>query len=334
MSRPHPPRLSHVPDGEAPSPVARMFRAAHELPDEDLPKLMWRIRASQRRRAQRPRLVLRMVVVVGGVFCMGGLVGAYWGRRQSVPPAPPSQTAPSPRKNPAPARAPEAPARQPEPAPAPPAPASAEAIPEPAKSGAPPRTRIRPRVAMNQPVFVAEPPPPPAQPSPLAVEQALIAEVLEALRDSHKPQVALGLLGEHADRFPNGVLQSEAGWLRVEALLTLGRKDEALSVLERSPVAAAPNRDEQLVLRGELRSTNLRWLEAEEDFDEVLDRHGDTLAPARTRGLQERALWGRATARSRLGDEAGARADLALYLRLFPAGRFAGMADKLLQLAP
>jgi hypothetical protein len=333
----NPPRLSRLPDGESLHPAARLFRDARELPEEDLPKLMWRIRASQRRRALRPRLILRLVLVVGGVFCMGGFVGAYWERRQSAhvtPPAPTRPTVvPAATKTRPPVHLPEAPAALPEPTPASP-PKPVESLQKEPKSHASTRARAHPRVAMvDPPTFVAEPPPPP--PSPIAAEQALITRAMESLRDRHQAQAALALLGDHAQQFPNGSFRSEANLLRVEALLALGRKDEALSVLERAPITATPNRDEQLVLRGELRSSNERWVEAREDFDEALRRYGDTLAePAKSRGLQERALWGRAAARSRLGHEADARADLALYLRLFPHGRFADSAAKLLKPAP
>ncbi len=324
--RANPTRLSFLPEGEAPHEVRRMFREARELPDEDLPKLMWRIRASQRRRATLPRRVLRLVLVVGGVFCMGGFVGAYWGRRQSTIVAPP----------PAPAASPKSP-RWPSPLPTsatPPAPA--ETVPDQTKVERVPRPRPRARVAMvSRPTPIAEPAPPTAPPSPIAAEQALVGRAMQALRDDHEPQTALALLGEHARQFPTGAFRSEANLLRIEALLALGRKDEALAMLDRAPIMAAPNRDEQLVLRGELRSTNGRWVEAKEDFDHVLRRHGEALAaPAKAREVQERALWGRAAARSRLGDEAGARADLELYLDLFPEGRFARRASKLLDAAP
>jgi hypothetical protein len=331
MREPNPTRLSRLPEGDVPHDVARLFRDARELPDEDLPKLMWRIRASQRRRAMRPRQTLRLVLVVGGVFCLGGFVGAYWGRRPSVmgAPSPMGVAAPVAKKYPSPVRPADPPATLPEPLPAPPAPG---AIPEePRPHLAPPRPRAR--VAMvAKPALTVEALP---APSPIAAEQELVARALKALRDDRQAQAALAILGEHARQFPNGILRSEASLLRIEALLALGRKDEALSVLDRAPIASAPNRDEQLVLRGELRSSNGRWIEAREDFDEVLRRHADTLAAAaKTRGLQERALWGRASARSRLGDEAGARADLTLYLRLFPNGRFAEWAAKLLKSAP
>lgn len=119
--------------------------------------------------------------------------------------------------------------------------------------------------------------------------------------------------------------------LRIEALLYLGRRDEALSALDRAPLASLPNRDEQLVVRGELRAADQRWRAAEQDFDEVLRERGLPAPSARVRDLQERALWGRAAARSRLGNQDGARADLQLYLRHFPAGRFAGPAASLLK---
>jgi hypothetical protein len=104
--------------------------------------------------------------------------------------------------------------------------------------------------------------------------------------------------------------------------------------LDRVPLASLPNRDEQLVVRGELRAGKARWREAEHDFDDVLKAPGLPAASTKVRSIQERALWGRASARSRLGDQDGARADLNLYLRHFPGGRFAGPAASLLKGVP
>jgi TolA-binding protein len=174
---------------------------------------------------------------------------------------------------------------------------------------------------------------PPSTPSPIAVEQALLGRAMKALRVGHDLEGALALLAEHEQRFPDGALASEATMLRVEALLGLGRKTEALSVLDRMSLATSPNRDEQFVLRGELRGAAGRWREARADFDEPL-RGPLPAASAKERALQERALWGRAAARSRLGDETGARADLGLYLRAFSGGRFAAQAAALLEAAP
>ena len=137
-------------------------------------------------------------------------------------------------------------------------------------------------------------------------------------------------------RFPGGVLAPEAGMLRAEALLQIGRKGDALAELDRLSLAQMPNSDEPHVLRGELRAAVGRWREALADFDVVLRGHAGARAyigaptDAKAQGRLERALWGRALARSRLGDDAGARADLQECLRRFPGGRFASEATRLL----
>jgi hypothetical protein len=114
--------------------------------------------------------------------------------------------------------------------------------------------------------------------------------------------------------------------LRAEALLGLGRKADALSELDGLALGSMPNQDERFVLRGELRAAAGRWQAAREDFETVLSAAPSSGGDARARDVKERALWGRASARSHLGDEAGARADLAMYLRIFPSGRFATQA--------
>jgi hypothetical protein len=73
-----------------------------------------------------------------------------------------------------------------------------------------------------------------------------------------------------------------------------------------------------------LRATSGRIREALADFDGVL-------AHAREQDLLQRALQGRAQARLRLGDLAGARSDGIEYLRRFPAGPFARQARDLSQ---
>jgi TolA-binding protein len=78
------------------------------------------------------------------------------------------------------------------------------------------------------------------------------------------------------------------------------------------------------VVRGELRARAQRWREAAADFDQALAHASGTSA------WQERALWGRAVARTQAGDQAGARADLQLYLGRYPTGRFASEATRLL----
>jgi tetratricopeptide (TPR) repeat protein len=124
--------------------------------------------------------------------------------------------------------------------------------------------------------------------------------------------------------------------LRAEALLQLGRKGEALAELDRLSLGRMPNSDERQVLRGELRAAVGRWREALGDFDVVVRSHAGQASDIgaatdmKLRERFERALWGRALARSRLGDDAGARTDLRECLRLFPRGRFAAEAARLL----
>jgi hypothetical protein len=283
---------------------------------------------------------------------MGGVVGAgvwpFWPRKKpepvvvaspaaaptarygkarpvnSAPVAPlepvPEETEPATKPTTEPA------AQEPEPVPDAPKP-----VPTPAKR----------RAAVRVAILKAPTPPPApsdvpelAPPSAIAVEQALLGQAMRMLRDGHDAQTALALLAEHAERFPKGALHAEETILRIEALLALGQRNEALAVLDRFPLASLPNRDEQFVVRGELRAANGRWREAKQDFDDVLKTPGLPAASAKIRNIQERALWGRASARSRLGDQDGARADLNLYLRHFPAGRFAGPAASLLKGMP
>ena len=89
-------------------------------------------------------------------------------------------------------------------------------------------------------------------------------------------------------------------------------------------------------MRAELHATAGRWQEALVDFDAVVrarlahEPGAGTATSTKARERLERALWGRAAARSHLGDETGARADLRECLRRFPQGRFAAQAARLL----
>ena len=350
--RANPPRLSSLPDTDQSLGVGRMFREARELPDEELPRLWWRLRTSRRLRAMRPRLVARAALVVGIAFCTGGVVGAVVspllaGRKSSVV-AGPTPTAATPRsRTPRAASASPSPPALPDPIPDENAPAVEQptSLPdEPKRVVAPVRPQTGARIAVTseiEPTAVersrVEPPPvfsPPVRSSPIAVEQALLGQAIRTLRDGHDALSALALLAQYADRFPGGAFASEATVLRIEALLALDRRHDALVLLEGVSLASLPNQDEQRVVRGELRAADRRWREAEEDFDDALRGRDLPAASPRARGLQERALWGRAAARSRLGDQAGARADLERYLRVFPAGRFASASASLLKGAP
>jgi hypothetical protein len=351
---PNPRRLSSVPESEDSLGVGRLFRSAARLADEDLPALRWRLRTSQRLRSTRPRLVLRGALAVGVVFLLGGVVGAVVGPFLARK-APGRMTEPAGVASPSRAGGSLTEARRPRPAqpaasPEPGAPFQA-AVDQPARQESsrqeptpvtvPLRQHVVRRIAATGPtgeLAASDVPPgtapPAAAPSSLAVEQALLGRAMRALRVHHDAPTALSLLAQDAQEFPRGALASEVTILRIEALLDLGRQDEALSVLDGAPLGTLPNRDEHLVVRGELRAARARWRDAKQDFDDALETGVLSARNPRSRGLEERALWGRASARSRLADPEGARADLELYLRRFPGGRFAGAAASLLGKVP
>jgi TolA-binding protein len=206
--------------------------------------------------------------------------------------------------------------------------------------------------AEPQPFFPSQPLVPPDVPAPVmpapgasaavpasatpSEEHQLITSALQKLRTSHEPEAALAALDDYRRRFPSGQLAPEAARLRAEALLLLGRKATLREELDRSLPSETPASDERVVLRGELRAATGRWQAALADFDAVVRAHpassgnGMEINDRRMRERLERALWGRASARSHMGDDAGARADLREYVERFPDGRFAAQADQLL----
>ena len=340
---PDPRRLSKLSQHEDPHQLAALFRSAQAAPQEDLPRLRWRLRASLRQQATRPLRFLRIVLITGVVFLTGGMVGAvvrpYLEHKSTGPAAkaePAAQASPRPVRK----RAISVPAE------ADPAKSLTVPLPElPVEDMATPAARHRAPLRLasqrvSRSPFIPDPAPPSevpaalAPPSPTTVEHALLGDVLKSLRKERDPRAALALLEDHARRFPSTALAPEAAMLRVEALLGLGRSAEALSELDHLSLGSMPNPDERLVLRGELRAATGRWREAREDFETSLSALAAAGMAPKSRDASERALWGRATARSHLGDEAGARADLASYLRAFPSGRFATQAAALLQGSP
>ena len=333
-------RLSQLSQHEDPHQLGRLFRSAKAAPEEDLPRLRWRLRTSLRQRATRPRRFLRVALITSMVFLTGGVVGAvvvpYW-EHKSVGLAPKPE--PTAKTTPKAAR------KKSMSAPAEANPAEALTVPieenPVAEKAAPVANHRAPLRLVSQRLSTPPPTPDPAlptevpsPPSPIAVEQALLGDILKSLRKQRDPRAALALLEDHAKRFPETVLAPEAAMLRTEALLGLGRKTEALSELDHLALGSMPNQDERLVLRGELRASAGRWREAREDFESTLSATGSSGMDSKAREVKERALWGLASARSHLGDEAGARDDLTLYLRVYPSGRFATQAAALLRGSP
>jgi TolA-binding protein len=129
------------------------------------------------------------------------------------------------------------------------------------------------------------------------------------------------MLDQHRARFgAKGALEPEARVTRIEALLRLGRHDQALALLDAQALTPTGVGREMLVARAELRAEKGRCGAALNDFNLLLA----TEAPPDL--VTERALYGRATCRAQQSDWAGARSDLEHYLARFPKGRFADQA--------
>jgi hypothetical protein len=162
----------------------------------------------------------------------------------------------------------------------------------------------------------------------MRAEARLIAAALEAMRHRESAGRALQLLDGYDRQFPRGALRAEARLARLDALLLLRRRPEALLLLDGLPAAAlqdGPRAPELRLLRGELRAEAGRCGEALGDFSVLL---WPQAAAAPRASLQERALYGRASCRSRLGDAPAARADLREYLARFPDGRFSAVVRR------
>jgi hypothetical protein len=92
-------------------------------------------------------------------------------------------------------------------------------------------------------------------------------------------------------------------------MLALGRKTEVLRLLDDVALTDVAASRSLLVTRGELRATANRCADGLGDFDLVL---------ARSKQADRQALFGRAVCRKKLGDSAGAQADVERYRREFP----------------
>jgi len=162
-----------------------------------------------------------------------------------------------------------------------------------------------------------------AEPAPteLAQETQLLGTALAELRQQHDGVAALATVNTYLGRFPGGTLLGEARRARVDALLLLGRKDEARRALDGLELEPVGRGQELLLIRGELRARH-RCADAIADFDVVL---GHAAPPP----LAERALFGRAVCREQEGQRGAAREDAVAYLARFPAGKFANAARRL-----
>jgi hypothetical protein len=234
--------------------------------------------------------------------------------------APPSVAAPPLEKAAAvpPPAAALPPAAAPPPVAAPP-PAAAPPVAAVAARPAVPAARRPPA-----PAPPAEPPPAEQMPeeSPAVLEARLLDAAMERMRDRRDPAGALQLLDRHRREFAAGALRSEADVLRVRALLSLGRRDAALALLDVLPLGDGAREPELRVVRGELRAGAGRGREATSDFEAALGSVSGELL--------ERAHYGRALSQAQLGDRDAAARSWKDYLQRFPAGRYAQAAREAL----
>ncbi len=157
--------------------------------------------------------------------------------------------------------------------------------------------------------------------SDLSKESQLLRTAISRL-ERRDAAGALGDLDRHRAQFPDGALREEASVLRVNALLGVGRRAEALVLLEdlqRGGLARFARATELRILHAELLAEASRCSEALPLFE-------SSLAPNLEEPIRERALYGRASCRATVGDHAGSREDMIRYLQLYPRGRFAHFA--------
>lgn len=189
-----------------------------------------------------------------------------------------------------------------------------------------PRLAAKPEVAeevLPTEVLEAAPesapaPAPAAAPSSrLGQEAASLEAAISALRAGGKERAARALtaIDQHLRAFPGGALELEARVARVDALLVLGRRNDAKRELSALPIENVGRNRELRLIRAELRADD-DCRAALSDFQVLVDQ---PLPPA----WQERALFGRGACLLRSGDRAGAERDFARYLEQFPNGRFA-----------
>ena len=166
----------------------------------------------------------------------------------------------------------------------------------------------------------------PAQDSSSVQEAArFLTETVRALRIERRPGTALSLLDRHGDLLAKSPFVHEALLLRVEAMLALGRKGEVLRLLDGAVLTDVAASRSLLITRGELRATANRCAESIGDFDEVL---------AAAKQADRQALFGRAMCRKKVGDSAGARADVERYRREFPSDTRLGDLERQVSVTP
>ncbi len=142
---------------------------------------------------------------------------------------------------------------------------------------------------------------------------------IRLLRRQHNAGAALSALDAYLDHYPHGVLNREARFVRVDALLSLQRPDQALDALDTLPLDNHRRSTELQVIRGELRARSIAPAPAR--FGAVLARNPDDVLAERALGL------GRVSGQAG-GCEGRLAEDLRRYLERFPNGTHAMWARR------
>jgi hypothetical protein len=259
-----------------------------------------RQRVAQRLRRGAPRrmgLTMLRLIALGAVLGMAGAAAAQWASVRLLGAQAPYVTryprAVTPEPQPAPPRGTRAKARALEPS------AVQTDAPQQATSAAFPTPSASSRS------------------SSLGQEAASLANALSALKAGGPDNAARALraLDRHLREFAQGPLELEARVARVDALLVLGRRQEARRELSALPIESVGRKHELRLIRAELRADD-DCRAAISDFQVLVE------LPLPT-AWAERALFGRGACLLKLGDKAGAERDFTRYLERFPAGRFA-----------
>jgi hypothetical protein len=170
--------------------------------------------------------------------------------------------------------------------------------------------------AASQPVIAAtseRAPSPSSAIDPVALEAAELARGI-AQKQRGELALAASTLERYRSSHPHGLFVAEATLAQLDAELGLGRKAEALALLQHlgdSPTM--PRRDELRLLRAELESQTGQCAAALPAFENALN------APA----LAERALYGRANCLRALGRPDESRRAFEAFLARYPQGRLA-----------
>ena len=199
---------------------------------------------------------------------------------------------------------------------------SSPRVPRPAlpRPAAAPAATLEPAPArlVSEPAPNAPFPVPAAAPSSrLAQEAASLSAALSALKAGGKDNArgALRAIDQHLQAFPRGTLELEARVARVDALLALGRRQDARRELSALPLESVGRKFELRLIRAEL------W--ADDDCRAALSDFQVLIGEPLPSAWAERALFGRGACLLKLGDRAAAQRDFARYLERFPSGRFA-----------